>query len=98
MNFPADYLKNLHQYPLERLDKVQEYMDELNRKISVAKDNEAYVSLDPTLGIDDYLSYSHHHHYTFEFYFFLLKIAKQTQKLEVAKIVNELLLNKQIDW
>jgi len=66
MNFPEDYLKSLHHFPLERIDKVPEYIDELNRKISVAQDNQPYVE-------------------------------KQTQKLGVANVVNELLKNKDVD-
>ena len=42
MNFPANFTSNLYNFPLEKADKVQSYVDDLTKKIPMVENNEAY--------------------------------------------------------
>lgn len=66
MNFPAEYTNIVYNFPLEKADKYQQYVEDLQQKIVIGENNEPYK-------------------------------AKQTQKLETAKIVSELFKDKEID-
>ncbi|CAF1006328.1 unnamed protein product [Brachionus calyciflorus] len=39
MNFPPEYTQNLYNFPLERSDKLDEYIEELNKKLAIATDD-----------------------------------------------------------
>ena len=67
MNFPAEYTDIVYNFPLEKADKYQQYVEDLGRKIMIGENNEPYK-------------------------------AKQTEKLEIAKLVAEIFSGKQIDW
>lgn len=44
MNFPSEHTKNVFNFPLERSDKVPEYIEDLKRKISISENNPPFVS------------------------------------------------------
>lgn len=42
MNFPAEHTKELYNFPLEKADKHQDYIEDLKRKIKIGENNEPY--------------------------------------------------------
>ena len=41
MNFPAEFTKDLYNFPLEKVDKMQDYLNELTSKVDSNQSNNA---------------------------------------------------------
>ena len=42
MDFPAEFTNQLYNFPLEKCDKLKEYIEDLERKIVIGEANEPY--------------------------------------------------------
>ena len=66
MNFSSEYTSELYNFPLEKVDKIQEYIEKMSQKLATIENNQAFTD-------------------------------KLTEKIESAKKVQELFVNKQFD-